>query len=265
MGGFSSLFSLQGTHEFFSGAACPAFDFVPTPACRRLVANGEVLLRREGARLAAYYDTDRAGALPDTAHFDFLAYCRDSDFHNYTDAPLMDAGRMLYFDSADADDGGRLSRNEYVSAADLRPESEIPDEFRQRGMPALFLVRIAAGARDLAGRAYFVPFRTRRTAWQYYVSGKGVVGTDLYVAAPGGEEEFDYQGDVGLPNGRQASLYRSRTLLPLLNDQPVHYALRERFNGRLVVRKLPVPSTSSLARETAEGGEVPTSRIFVNL
>ena len=267
MGSFFPLFSLQATHEFFAGESCSALDFVPTADCERLIGNGQLLLRHGAGGIRVFYDADRAGALPDTANFDFGVYSRDNDFQHYTDVTFLEAGQKLYFDSARTPPGanGRLSQGEYASLADLSPENKIPTEIKRWRAPPLFLVRISASASDLESHNYFIPFRARRAAWQYYISGKGITGPELYVAAPSGEEAFDYRGEATLPNGRPASLYRSRAQLPLLQYQPSQYSLRERFNGRVVVRKLPTPSPRSLAREQLEEGEVLISQMFVNL
>lgn len=267
MADFRPLFSISSTHEFFSGGLCTHLDFVPTPTCEYLLKNAEVLLRQTSGKVALYYDADRPGALPDVTHFDFCVHAHNGDFQNYTDGITAEAGKSFYFCNTHENlhGDGCLSREASVSSADLYPEHLIPPELLQEAGHSAFLVRITTDVRGLENSAYVLPLRARRTTWQYLISGSGIVGTDLYVAAPGGEEAFEYRGEVTLPNGRPACHFRSRTQFPLLDDQPTHYALRERYNGRLVVRKLPTPSPRLLARENFDGEEVLTSQMFVNL
>lgn len=267
MAAFRPLFSLRGIHEFFAGGLCAALDFVPTPGCERLADNAGLLIRRAGGSLTVFFDPDRTGALPDEGLFDFRVLSQDAYFYNYTDGISPEAGKLLYFcsDSPGLPADGRLSREAWVSGADLCPEGLVPPELVP-GLPtALFRIRIAAGAKKLENPSYYLPLRARRTTWQYYISGPGIAGDELCVTAPGAEEAFEYRGQVDLPNGRPASHFRSKAPLPLLHDQPLCYSLRERHNGRLLVRKLPVPSPRLLARENFDGEEVLTSQMFVNL
>lgn len=267
MAAFRLLFSLRCTHEFFSGGLCTSLDFVPTASCRHLICNAELLLRQGAGHLAVYYDADRPGRMPNEAHFDFRALARDNDFQNYTEGLAPEDGKALYLchNGTDEPPHGRLSREDFLSSADLCQRELVPSEL-QAGPPIpVFLVRISAGTRHLENPAYFIPLRARRTTWQYFICAQGVVGSDLYVATQAESETFEYRGEVDLPNGRRVSHFRSTVQLPLLHEQPAHYALRERYNGRLVVRKLPTPSPSMLTRENFDGEEVLTSQMFINL
>ena len=264
---FSPLFSLRCTHEFFSGGLCASLDFVPTASCERLINNANLLLRQDAGRLTVYHDTERPGAIPDEAHFDFRVQARDNDFPNYTEGLAHEAGKALYLCNTGSDQhpDGRLTREDFLSAADLCPLGLVPSELQAGSPVPPFLIRISAGVQRPENPIYLIPLRARRTTWQYFICAEGSVGSDLYVATQGESDAFEYRGEVKLPNGRQASHFRSRTQLPLLHDQPVHYALRERYNGRLVVRKLPTPSPRLLSRENFDGEEVLTSQMFVNL
>jgi hypothetical protein len=266
MAAFRLLFSLRCSHEFFSGGLCTSLDFVPTAACEHMINNAGLLLRQDAGHLAVYCDADRLGAIPDAAHFDFHARARDYDFPNYTEGLATEPGKTLYLcaTGSDRQADGRLSREDFLSSADLCPEPLVPSELRAGSPSPAFLVRLSDTQRR-ENPAYFIPLRARRTTWQYFICAPGMAGSDLYVATQGDSEAFEYRGEVDLPNGRQASHFRSKVQFPLLHEQPVHYALRERYNGRLVVRKLPTPSPRSLSRENFDGEEVLTSQMFVNL
>lgn len=260
-----SLFSLVATHEHHAGGVCPDVYFVPTRACRGALMRSGLLLRTGEGGVSVFYEAVSEDALPDRGEFDFWAYSRDGDFLRYTDIRFNDEERYLYFDSRRAGEGGRLSQGEHAAEADMAEASEIPQELLYWQAPPLFMVRIVTGEEWPAGTSYAVPFRARRTTWRYYVSGKGVNGADFYVAAASGEEAFDYQGEVVLPNERPASLYGSRGVLPLLRESGERYSLRERFNGHVVVRNLPLPAAGDLSRDAALPGEGWVSPVFVNL
>lgn len=263
MAAFVPLFSLRVSHEFLAGAACAALDFVATDASRKLAANCGMLIRGGSGGVSVYYDPEHPAALAGDDCFDFRVHVVDPDFHTYTDAPLCTAGSILAFDSRNADGEGRLCRGDHVSAADLCAPGELPVGLVPAGMPPLCVARIAAAA---PGRRYEIPFRTRRTHWQYFVTGKDVDGAALTVAASaGGAADFEYRGDVGLPNGRVSSVFRSTLPLPLLHEQPLQLSLRQRDNGTVLIRRLPLPSSRSLASEGSGGERRLLSQMFVNL
>jgi hypothetical protein len=267
MGAWHPLFSLSCRHEFFSGDTCTALDFLPTSACQRLMSNSGVILRKAAGEITAYADVNRLNSLPEVAHFDFRAQSYDRTFLNYTDGTFLQAGKFLYLCNADRDvyADGRLSKESYVSNADLYPQERIPPEFQNDGPPPLLLIRIVVDVRTPMGRTYHIPLRTRRTNWHYYISGSAFLGTDLYVADAKSEEAFDYRGDIVLPNGLSAIHFRSKTPLPLLHDQSFRFSLRERYNGRTVVKWLPTPSPRIIGRENSDEEEAMASQIFVIL
>lgn len=275
MSAFLPLLSLTCRHEFFAGAPCPAVKFVPTPACDRHIFNAGLVLRQGGGRLSVHYDPERAAAMAGDVPFDFFIYASDPEFVAYTEALPQAAGKVLHFEARPSEDGRevRLGHGDQVSAADLLPVDQVPaDCLVHPAVPPVCSVRIHAAGAGPGGQDYSLRFRARRTTWLYYVSGKGLAASDLYVTGSGGEQDdFDGGRELTLPDGLRACLFRSKSPLPLLRDQPRRYALRARSSGRAVLKDLPVPAPRGLGREMQDGQDGQdgagglTSPMFVNL
>lgn len=269
MADYRPLFSVRVRHESFGDNAGRCLEFLPTSACSQVLDKSELLWRNVADGLVVFYDAERLAALEPAAHLDFQVHCRDDRFHFYTESCSGGADRasqqILFFDAAKAAADGRLSRDDYVGAADLVPLATLSGDWSLRGMPPLMCVRIATGLAEAGERHYHLDFRARRTVWLYYLSGRGVEGESLRIEDGAGRLEFAYDGECQLPGGRSACRFRSTAAHALLREPNMRLSLRERFNGRVLVRHLPTPDPSALAWENLGTGRVQVSKVFVSL
>jgi len=284
MGFYQPLFTISVDHKYFSDGLWKGLDFVPNPEALKVFKGAGVLLRQTKNGIGVIYDQDKSGALRLYAEdaggslsFSFKVYAKDRTFANYTAPSTHKENAILCFDSrgrdVDAETGKiRLSKDEYVSEEDFEEMDTLVAEDilgeRDRRVPPDFVVNIFIrfeGAGSFAAKDYGIKFNARQSFWKYYLLGNmnrsnpSIVDLDNRV-------EFEFCGDVVLPDSRPAKVFRSKALIPVLEKSSCRFQLREPGPGagRVLIKRLPVASESRLGMETVNGKSEIVSESYVN-
>lgn len=286
MGAYLPLFNIEVEHRFFAAGLAPSLEFVPTPACARLIGNAGLLRRDTNNGLRLFYDGARADRLRLYAGADepctlgFKVYARDALFMNYTDPLTYRDEAILYFDNRAAGAVGgrlRLHQAEYVNDRDFQPI----DAARVAGLldkkdflvrPS-FLIDIVLGegglgfadADEPVARNYYLSFDARRTFWKYCLMGDAA-GKNLFITDLANQVGFEAASEEILPDQRTMTVFRSTSPISLQERFDYRFQLRERGTGagRVVIKRLPVASANHINREIIDGEERVVSEIYVN-
>lgn len=281
MGSFQSLFSIVVKHRFFTGEACLNLDFIPSLQSQKRLDRIGLLTRSTENGIHVFYDSDQSDALqyeiedPDEPfRFQYRVFSRDPFFKNYTEEPVYKMDTLLYFDGGNArEEEGffRFHEAEYVSEVDAQPlDAPIFSEIltkKDRLVKPLCVFDIPISQAEFKGKPkhYAVKFDSRKTFWKYYVLGD-FFEKKPYIADLNHEMEFEFGGTEPLPGNKTAFIFRSISSIPLREKLDVRFQLRAQNggNGKVIIKRLPVPSASQIATETINGKESVISEIYVN-
>ncbi|NKB82598.1 MAG: hypothetical protein GKS05_12065 [Nitrospirales bacterium] len=240
---------------------------------------------------AYFYDDSRIDALQllmadqdEPLCFGFKVVSRDPVFVNYTMPAVLRDDEILYFDS-------RKAKTETTGKLRLHADSSVSDKnFEKLNAPVLegligkkeklvkphFLINIwveaektlpkpLAKSRTLIPAEYYLKFKARQTYWKYYLLG-AMAKNNPYIADLNNKTEFEATGNVSLPNERTALTFRSKAPIPLQEKFDQRFQLRTNGTreGKVLLKRLPVASTSQIDKEVVEGKEVVVSEIFIN-
>ena len=284
MGTYQPLFTVAVEHKYFADGLWRGLEFSPAPGTLKLVRGADLLVKRMKNGVGVFYDRDRAAALRLFAEagegllrFDFKVSAPDRKFSNYTAPALEGDGSVLRFDSrGKARDGvtGKvwLSREGFASGQDFCGVDELVSEgildAREQRMPPDFVASIfmdAAATGDIEPADYGIRFNARHSIWKYHLLGN-MNRSNPYIVDMDSQVEFEFCGEVMLPDSRQAKVFRSTKLLPLMERSTYRFQLREPGpgNGRVLIKRLPVASESRLGVEVVDGRREIVMESFVN-
>ena len=284
MRNFCRLFSLSLTHQYFSSGSWNAVAFSPTAASQRAANVCGLVLKSNGNTLNVLFDTGRLSAIRLLAEetdgelrLGLKAVVSDRTYLNYTLVGARAGDKLLCFDNRKSTsgepDGASLSRDAIASIADLCAIDDLinagllsPAESRA---PPDFLIDLRFKAENLCEplpqpSSFKVGFATRTLLWNYYLLGS-IKRDHVYIVDLDGQVEFEFLGGDCAVGGRPASVFRSKTSLPIQESSPLRFQLREHGNGSgaVLLKRLPVAATN-FGMQTIDGEEKMVSNIFVN-
>lgn len=283
MGAYQPLFTVSVDHRYFADGLWKGLDFIPEPGTLKLIQCANALLRNTQNGIAVYYDSGKLNALRlyaedanGVSSFSFKVYARDRGFANYTSPSFQKDGAILYFSNRGRDGNAagektRLSADDFVSDKDFEDVSALNARGilcgKDRVMPD-FLVDILvepAKSGGLDAREYEVSFNTRQSYLKYHLLGS-VNRDNLFIVDLDNRFEFEFCGDVMLPGNRPSKVFRSKELIPVLEKSPSRFQLREQGqgSGKVLIKRLPVPSESRLGMELINGRNEIVSENFIN-
>lgn len=284
MGEYQPLFSIFVEHPFFSDRRCRNLAFIPTDNCRAVMENTDLIMKKDIDGIRVFCNKDRLESLrlyaddpADPLSFCFKVYAKDSFFFNYTDLPVSDGKRILYFDNRRAKDDSSdpiiLNTGDYVSEKDLsEPSAALKFSFSKTDgiVKPLCIVNICAKEKTgylldqknrIVAKNYLIRFDTRETFWRYYLLGK-MRRENLYIADSNEKIGFEKPRKVQLPGNRSALYFTSTSAIPLMETPSQHFQLKEKNsgNGKVIIKWLPTASTGRIHKDRDKD----ISEIFIN-
>ena len=292
MGLHKTLLSVAVEHSYSQDGVCSSLNFTPTDKTRSLLKNADLLYKGTVNGIQIVYDLERTEALEMCAlgeeepfSLDFKVSSADPDFRSYSEPFSGAASEILYFDNRATTGPGDqvITAAEFVSGEDLRPlaADELEDvlSHREHLMPPDFVIRIFSENNkgsllkhwlDLSPTTYSIRFNSRKSYWKYYLLGKVVGATDsydeLYIFDPDNNFEFETVGEERLSDRSIAYTFRSRQQIPLYQQYPYRFQLRQkgRSGESTVISGLPVASIGQFGRDTMADKDVIVSEIYIN-
>lgn len=283
MGFFQPLFSVSVEHQYFSDGLWKGLDFVPEPGTLKLIECANTVVKNTRNGISVFYDAEKSGTLSLFAEdaggalrFSFKVFAKDRSFANYTLPPVQKEGAILYFANSVAGGGAsgttiKLSKGDFVSELDF----EYLAALDAGGFPCAngrrrpdFVVDIfiaSAESGGLVAREYGVNFGARRSYLKYHLLGS-MNRDNLFIFDLDNQVEFEFCGDVMLSGNNPAKVFRSKTLIPVLERSDSRFQLRERGQGagKVLIKRLPVASENRLGLELINGKNEIISESFIN-
>ena len=293
MGSYLPLFSIAVEHQFFLDGVCTGLDFIPTPHSEKILKRVGMLTRHTRNGIRVFYDEQRTEALqlliadPDEPLcFGFKVVSRDPAFVNYTIPTVLLDDAILYFDSR------RAKKEEKTGKVRLHAGASVSEKnFKKLNAPVLegligkreqvvkphFLINIWIERKHTSAKKppakdieiipidYYLTFKARQTYWKYYLLGE-IAKSNPYIADLNDQTEFEAIGHISLPNEKIALTFRSKEPIPLQEKFDQRFQLRANGTreGKVLMKRLPVASTSHIDKEVVKGKEVVVSEIFIN-
>lgn len=288
---YKTLLSVAVEHSYNSGGVCSSLDFHPARNTREIIDKAGLLLRKTLDGIQIIYDQDRLDALemlldePEAPAFDFKVSSRDPDFRNYTEPYSGARDALLYFDNRAAGTSGKqaVSAAEFVCERDIRPVDSANLSgvlsHQDRLLPPDFVLRIFAEneAGPLLGRwleqpptIYSIRFKNRQRYWKYYLLGKlanrDMAQTRYSIVDPDNRFEFETMGQEILADRNLAFTFRSKQQIPLYEQYPFRFQLRQTGGAgeSTLIPSLPLASVTQVGSDAIEGQEIIVSEIYVN-
>ena len=289
---YQTLLSVAVEHGYNLGGACQCLDFIPTAKTRSLFDRAGLLYRKTAEGFQLVYDKTRLETLQMFARdpaeplgFDFKVYSTDPEFRSYSEPFSTVTDEILYFDNRAAKGAGRivLSAAETVSERDFRPvdASEFDDLLSARDLlqPPVFVLRIFADSDqgslleqwlEPEPTVYTIRFNSRQRYWKYYLLGRIVhkngSSDGFYIDDPDNKIEFETTGEETLAGRRRAYTFRSKQRIPLTENYPYRFQLKQKGqNGEtVVIPSLPFASVEKVGMETIAEQQAIVSEIYIN-
>jgi len=282
MGFYQPLFTVSVEHMYFTDGLWKGLDFVPCAASSKLIHGAGILFRHTKNGIGVFYETDKSGVLRMYAQdsdgalrFNFKVYAKDRTFANYT-APSNNTKEktLLCFDSCGGIEGEKinLSKDEFASEKDFADidallAADILAE-RDRRRPPDFVLSIfveATLSNGFIAKDYGIKFNTRQSIWKYHLLGN-MNKSEPFIIDLDNRVEFEYCGEVILPDNKPSKVFRSKALIPLLEKSNCRFQLREpgSGSGKVLIKRLPVASQSRLGMEVIDGKSEIVLESFVN-
>ncbi|MBI3525611.1 MAG: hypothetical protein HY066_14015 [Betaproteobacteria bacterium] len=225
------------------------------------------------SRVLHMYAESQEGVLP----FSFKVHVKDRTFANYTAPAMLNNSAIPCFDSQTGTDGTvagkiRLSKDEVVTGKDFADIEALvargvlsENDWRT---PPDFVVNILAEigkGDDVAAREYGIEFNARQSFWKYHLLGN-MNRSNPFIVDLDNRVEFEFCGDVMLPDSRPAKVFRSKELIPVLEKSSYRFQLREQGPGagRVLIKRLPVASESRLGMEVINGKSEVVLESYIN-
>jgi len=280
MGFYQPLFTVSVDHMYFSDGLWKGLDFVPNPGTSKLTECANVLLRQTANGIGVFYDEDKARALRLYAdkkgrlRFSFKVYAKDRSFANYTGLTVQKEGAVLRFDNrGEEPEAGiiRLSKEDFVSGKDFKNISALIAKGMlcesDKRVPPDFVVNICikpGSDNGLAARHYGIKFGARQSYWQYYLLGN-MNRSNLSIVDLDNRVTFEFRDEVLLGN-RRAKVFRSKQLIPVLEESNYRFQLREQGAGaeKVLIKRLPVASEAGFGMEMIDRKPEIVSESYIN-
>jgi len=288
MESYQPLFSVSVTHLYFSDEMWKGLDFVPGPQLLKVMSAANILVLPTQNGIAVFYDDAKSDVLRlyaddtnGTLRFSFKVYANERTFENYTVPPVRGGNAVLCFDngamSADTQAGKiRLSRDDLVSGGDFKEIDALIVEGMldesDRRMPPDFLVDIfiePGKNGGLSAQDYVLKFNTRQSFWKYHLLGN-MNRSNPFIVDLDSKVEFEFCGEVMLPGNKPSKVFRSKELIPVLENSDFRFQLREQGQGQgagtgtVLIKRLPVASDSGMGFDVVNGKKEIVSESYIN-
>ncbi|MDX8399514.1 MAG: hypothetical protein R8K20_04625 [Gallionellaceae bacterium] len=284
MGFYQPLFIVSVEHMYFTDGLWKGLDFVPCAASAKLIHGAGILLRHTKNGIGVFYETDKSAVLrmyaqdsDGSLRFNFKVYAKDRTFANYTAPSNTKEKTLLCFDSRGgvaAIDGEKisLSKEEFASEKDfvdmdaLLAEDILAEQDRRRPPDFVLSIFVEAASSDgFAAKNYGIKFNTRQSIWKYHLLGN-MNRSEPFIIDLDNRVEFEYCGEVILPDNKPSKVFRSKALIPLLEKSNCRFQLKEPGpgSGKVLIKRLPVASQNRLGMEVIDGKSEIVLESFVN-
>lgn len=272
------LFDIEVTHQFFTTGMHRTFTVSPTARSESRAAQLGVSSQPTPDGIRVFYEArrwqawQRGAGNPQTAlSLGFKLDTLDHLFARYTE-PLCPGGSLFYFDQrcaqVESSECSRLHRDAQVSGYEVEPlDSPRVDallEPTEQAAPPLGVIRISLSPSD-GPRTYAIRFAARKTFWTYYLLDR-FARDGLYLEDAKGETEFDFLGEVTLPDNRVARAFRTTSMLPLQDRYHNRFQIidPDAKGDRVLMARMPGAEVRQTYAERRNGTEVAVSEIFIH-
>lgn len=272
MAEYQSLFSISVEHSYFSDGFWRGLEFVPSPSASKVLDSCNCVVLKSPYGINVFFDEEKFGVLRRYANdakggvrFSFKVYASDRLFANYTSPAILGDEQVLCFDNAEmsrnsANRKVRLCKDELVSDKDLKRVRDLVaegflGEHDRRWPDFLVNILIEPGlTHGGVGKDYGLRFNNRASFWKYYLVG------DMNMSRPfiidlDHRVEFEFCGEAMLLGNKPSKVFRSKTLIPLLEKSNYRFQLREPGPGagKVLIKRLPVASEGRLGMDVING------------
>ena len=284
MGFYQPLFTVSVDHMYFSDGLWKGLNFVPCAGTLKVINGSSMVLKQTKNGIGVYFDEDKSEVLrlyaEDTEgalRFSFKVYAKDRMFANYTEPPSRKHNTILCFGNRDANEDAEsgkisLSKDDFASEKDLQDMDTLIAEdilcVKDKRMSPDFVVNIFAKPTsngDWNAQDFGIKFNTRQSFWKYHLLGN-MNRNNSFIVDLDNRFEFEFCGEVMLQGDKPAKVFRSKELIPVLERSNYRFQLREpgQGSGKVLIKRLPVASESSLGMEVINGKSEIVSESYIN-
>lgn len=257
------LLHVRVRHGYFEPGRTRHLVFEPSEATQRLMNRFDVLMRCDGQSMVLHARADELEALCRECEqtggiLRFQLRSTDPACAQYT-AP-MQAGQEATF-VPDPDHAMHL-----VCRTRVRADATPLGSGNVLGELLLPIEAMPAGqTRALAEGAWTLEIPARRAIWKYWLLGDWLDREPTLVDLAG-QIEFAPPVSEALPDGRVATVIRSRTEIPLQERPPQRFQLRDARTtpSKVLVPRMPAATPGGLGREWQSGDTALIAEIFVS-
>jgi hypothetical protein len=248
---YRQLLALDIRHDYYGGAACPALEIAPDPACQRLLHNLRCVVQTRTGGLRVLIPVSSQDTpfitLPEPSVFGFCLRAAQTEFFLFSDLASLQAMRAPQF--ANHNDAGVLTLADAAQTDVASPASAL-------ATIELTLPNPQAALTDTS-HAFVVPFAAKNYRWKYYV----VTSQSGQASIDGRDIRFDTSDLSRTPDNNDAlalglaaqypgqHIWRMRSQAPLACQQPPRSALALLFDAEKVWSDLPNPALQNFVSD----------------
>jgi len=284
MDAYLPLFSISVAHRYFTDGLWKGLSFVASPYAQKIIEASNIIVLPTQSGIGVFYDggkvdvlklyaNDTNGILP----FRFKVYAKNRTFGNYTVPSLHGKKAIFCFDNSAVLSNPeseiiRLSQDDFVSEKDFRDIEALIVEgvlgARERHVPPDFMVDVSLKPSkdgEWSAQDYELKFNTRQSFWKYHLLGN-MNKSSPFIVDLDNKVEFEFCGEEMLPGNRPSKVFRSKELIPVLENSDFRFQLREQGQGagKVLIKRLPVASESGMGFDLVNGKREIVSECFIN-
>lgn len=252
---YQSLLSVQVQHGYFEPGQTRHLVFDPSEPTWCLMKRFDVIMRCDGQSMLLLAPADRLSALINECALTggalrFQLRSSDPACAQYT-APLPTGLEATF--APDPDEGSHLLRQTRAGTG------AVPVGL------GVVLGELVLPLEDASSKAWTLQIPARSTIWKYWLLGDWL-DRELTLVDLAGQIEFAQPVSEALPDGRTATVIRSRTAIALQERPRQRFQLRDARSTppKVLVPRMPAAAPGGLGREWQSGDTALVAEIFVS-
>lgn len=241
---YKKIFSVTFSHSYFQKKTASPIVVQPSKSSIDLMSQYAILLRQTTSGIELLYNAAESVEsilrnIKETSgisSFDFDLKCMDPFFYSYTELPSQEI-QLVY--SSDT----KSNRNEKDTIV-LYPNFIEGQNENRLGQIHIQFTDLIKFYNNNTPVTFTISFNSRSTQWQYFIINSGKSPLQEMSIESNSNIKFSSPKEIVLPNGQNATLFTSETLIPLSNLPEHKFNLID--SGKTIISGLPIPNVTTL-------------------
>lgn len=258
---YKKIFSVSSSHSYFQKKTASPIVVQPSKSSIDLITQYAILLRQTTSGVELFCNAAESfesilrniKEATGISSFDFDLKSMDPFFYCYTGLPSQEI-QLVY--SSDT----KLNRNEKDTIV-LHPKFIEGQNENRLGQIHIQFTDLIKFYNNNTPVTFTILFNSRSTQWQYFIINSGKFPLPEMSIETNSDIQFSSPKEIVLPNGQNAILFTSETLIPLSNLTDHTFNLID--SGKTIISGLPNPDVTTLTVDKSKEKTLYCSPMYI--